>query len=180
MGTPGGREELGSAAPSLSPCRLPSCLWFSQPLLSRCFQVCGAVTMYKGAIRHQLRGLHPAYPLQRQCRGKQTKAQTLELLCTWGCLQTSESEQLGRGSQSEERPTPLQTIHLLGWDGQFPMQGAREAHQVEWWVGGWGCFLEVLGPFFLKSLWFRLRALEVVRTNSWIFEGKCPVCLTSL
>lgn len=115
-------------------------------VLAACPAVCGFPSPFSPdvsrsaelspCIRHQLQGLHPAYPLQRQCRGKQTKAQTLELLCTWACLQTSESEQLGRGSQSEERPTPLQTIHLLGWDGQFPMQGAREAHQVECWVGG--------------------------------------------
>lgn len=82
MGTPEGREELGSAAPSLSPCRLPSCLGFLWSLLSRCLQVCGAVTTLKGAIGHQLRCSHPdvscLYPLQFQCRGIQgKKAQTL-------------------------------------------------------------------------------------------------------
>lgn len=141
MGTPGGREELGSAVPSLSLCRLPSCLGFLWSLLSRCLQVCGAVTMLKGAIGHQLRGLHPAvsslYSLQFQCWGIQGEKSPDPGICfaPGSDCRLARVEPLGRGSQSEKRPTPLQTIHLLRRDRHFPMQGVREVGQVEWWVG---------------------------------------------
>lgn len=74
IGTPGGQEELGSTAPSLSPCSLPSSRWLFQPFLSKGFQACKVVAIYREpSDTTSSGGPHPTmsslYRLQLQCRG---------------------------------------------------------------------------------------------------------------